>query len=64
MLLYHNSMMHVTHTRETPEASGSGEQRTLQCRGLQNLFFIKPRLARGDIADFPNTEADTDNLTK
>lgn len=41
------------HTLETlPEAPGPGGQRTLHCRALQNLFFIKPLpLRTGDVAD-------------
>ena len=49
---------------DTPEAPGSGEQGTLHCTVLQDLFFIKPLLSiLGDIADFPNTVTDTVSWT-
>ena len=49
--------MHTKHIGETPEVPGSGEEGTLRCRALQDLFFIRPLLSRaGDIADFPNIE--------
>ena len=40
---------------------GSGKQRTLYCRVLQKLFFIKSLLSKAeDIADFLNTEKQTE----
>ena len=46
-----------------PEASGLGEEGTLQSRALQDLFFIRPLSSRtGDIADFPNTEKQAQRL--
>ena len=51
----------ICNTYETlPEAPGYGEQGTLHCRALKNLFFIRLLLlkARGR-ADFPNTKKQT-----
>ena len=39
---------------------GSDEQGTLNCRALQDLFFIKSLLSIAeDVADFPNTQKQT-----
>ena len=38
------SRVHTTHIGDTSEAPGSGEQETLYCRVLQDLFFIRPLL--------------------
>jgi len=40
-------------------------RQTLHYRGLQDLFFTKPLLSReGDIAEFPNTEKQTQRGTQ
>ena len=53
--------MNATHIRDTPEAPLSSEQGTLNCRALQDLFFIMPLLSSaGDVADFPNTQKQTE----
>ena len=42
---------------------GSGEQGTLHCRALQDLFFTRPLLVRAeDMADLPNTQKQTDRV--
>ena len=49
--------MHARDIEDSPDAPGSAEQETLNCRALQDLFFIRALLSRaGDIADFPNTK--------
>lgn len=57
MYLSYNSRGYTTHTVvHTSEVPGSGEQGTLQCRALQDFFYIRPLLSRaGDVADFANT---------
>jgi len=48
----------VTHIGDTPE----GEQGTLHCRALQD-FFIRSLLSRAeDVADFPNTQKQTQRV--
>ena len=65
MQLNHNSRVHATDIGDTSEVPGSGEQKTLHCRALQDLFFIRPLLSRAaDIPDFPNTEKQTQSYTK
>ena len=50
------TVRHMKHTQDTHEVPGSGEQRTLYCRALEDLFFIKPLSSRArDVANFPNT---------
>ena len=52
--------MQETHIEDSAKVPVSGEQKTLDCRALQDLFFIKPPLSRAeDITDFPNTEKET-----
>ena len=47
----------ATQTGDSPEVPGSGEQGTLYCRAVQDLFFMKPLLSRAEgVADFPNKE--------
>ena len=56
MQLSHLSQVHTTHKGDTLEMPGSGEQGTLHCRALQDVFFICPLLSiTRDIAGFPNT---------
>ena len=43
-LLRHNSRTQTTHIRHSPKVPGSGDQGTLYCRALQDLFFMKPLL--------------------
>ena len=60
--LSHNKA-HTTqeHTGDTPEAPGSGEQGTLHCRALRDLFFIRSAPSRaGDVVDFPNRNRHTE----
>ena len=52
--LSHNSITHITHIGDTPNAPGSAEQGTSHYREPQD-FFIRPLLSRADLADFPNT---------
>ena len=54
-------MAHATHIENIPKALGSGEQGTVHCRVLLDLFFTKPQFSRvGDIADLPNTKKQTE----
>ena len=56
MWLSHNSKVHATHTEDTLEGK-------LHCRALQDLFFIRPLLAKaGDVAYFPNTQKQTQRV--
>ena len=56
MWLSHNSRVHTKHKADIPEVPGSGEEGTLYCRALMDLFFIRPLLSRaGDVSDFSNT---------
>ena len=60
--------MYTTHTGDTPEVPGPGEQGALHCRELQDLLFKRPLLSRaGDIADFPkhrNRGRDLDKMRR
>ena len=53
-----NIRAYTIHIGDTPEAPGSGEQKTLHCRTLEDLF-IKPFLPKADVADFPDTHKHT-----
>ena len=55
-----SSMAYKTHIGDTPEVPNSGEQGTLHCRSVQDLFFKRPLLSRpGDAVDFLNTKKQT-----
>ena len=64
----------VTHTKQQgirnthryfPEVPGSSEQRTLHCKELQDLFFVKSLLSRAEgIHVFLDTETDTEWQTQ
>ena len=43
-----NSRVHATHIADIPEVPGPGKQGTLHYRAPQDLFFIKPLLARAE----------------
>lgn len=50
---------------DSPEVPGSGEQGTLNCKVLQDLFLMKPLLSRAEgVADFPNTQKLTQRIEK
>ena len=45
------------------EAPGPGEQMTLNCRALKDLFFIEPLPSiTKNIGDFPNTQKQAQRL--
>ena len=50
--------MQETHIEDSAKVPVSGEQKTLDCRALQDLFFIRSILAR-DLADSLNIETNT-----
>ena len=61
MQFSHNSRAHSVHIGDIPETSSSGEQGTLHCRVLQDLFFIRPLISRaGDTVVFPSTQKETE----
>ena len=43
-----NSRMQATHIGDSLEVPGSGEEGTLHCRALQELFFIKSLFSRAE----------------
>ena len=52
----------VRNTRYSLEVLGYGEQKTLHCRALQDLFFIKSLLSRAE--DIAERETDMERKTK